>query len=103
MIDQNTVVHISFDEKKSISLGKLAIFEYTEPGSKGRIKLVFSKYQVPMDKNDIGEIVKKVKSEILISIFTDTADYAYKTILEEVKISVVEEWETLEITAVRID
>ncbi|EOL9071616.1 hypothetical protein ACM92W_002433 [Cronobacter turicensis] len=103
MIDQSTVVHISFDDKPSINLGKLAIFEYTEPGSKGRIKLVFSRYQVPMDKDDIGEIAKRANSEILISIFTDTADYAYKTKLEEVKISCVEDWENLEITAVRID
>lgn len=101
MIDQNTVIHISFDESPVINLGRLSVFEYTESESNGRITLLFSRHQLPMNKDDISGLVKRVNDEALISLFTDSANYSYKTKLEEVCFRSFDGWETLEITATR--
>jgi hypothetical protein len=102
MIDQNTVVHVNVGLQQSVNLGKISIFEYTAPQSKGRIKLTFSRDSAPFDKNDVSEIMKRARSTVEIAIISDEKEHSYTVILEEVKLQTGEGWELLELTAVRV-
>lgn len=101
MIDQDTVVHITFGNQESVNLGSLAVFEYTQPGSNGRIKLTLSKHKGAFDKERLGELVKRVSSVIEITLVSGEETTSYTTILEEIRIKSSDDWELLEITAVR--
>lgn len=102
MIDQETVVHVTFGKQQSVNLGKIAIFEYTVPGSNGRMKLTFSHHENPFNKNDIAEIMKRATQIVEISVISDTKQHTYTVTLEEVKLKTGEGWELLELTAVRV-
>jgi len=102
MIDQNTVVHVTFGQQQQVNLGKIAVFEYTVPGSSGRLKLTFSNHQNPFDKNDIAEIMKRATQVVEISIISESKEHSYTVTLEEVKLQTGEGWELLELTAVCI-
>lgn len=102
MIDQETVVHVIFGGQESVNLGKIAIFEYTVPGSNGRMKLTFSQHENPFDKNDIAEIMKRATKIVELSIISATKNHTYTVILEEVNLKTADSWEVLEITAVSV-
>ncbi|HGY5135204.1 hypothetical protein [Citrobacter braakii] len=102
MIDQNTVVHVSFGMDQDVNLGKIAIFEYTVPGSNGRLKITFSHHEDPFNKSDIAEIMKRATNVVELTLISDNQKHAYTVILEEVKLKTGEGWELLELTAVRV-
>lgn len=102
MIDQNTVVHVSFGMDQVVNLGKLAIFEYTVPGSNGRLKITFSHHEDPFNKSDIAEIMKRATNVVELTLISDSQKHTYTAILEEVQLKTGEGWELLELTAVRV-
>lgn len=102
MIDQNTVLHVSIGQNQVVNLGKIAIFEYTVPGSNGRLKITFSHHEDPFDKSDIAEIMKRATNVVQLTLIGDQTKHTYTAILEEVKLKAGEGWELLELTAVRV-
>ncbi|MEX5768861.1 hypothetical protein AB4Y55_24255 [Serratia nematodiphila] len=102
MIDQNTVVHVTFGQQQHINLGNIAIFEYTAPQSNGRLNLIFSRDGTVFNRDDLSEIIKRVSKVIEITIESGEGKHTYEVILEEVKLKAVDSWEQLEITAVRV-
>lgn len=100
MIDQNTVVQVTFGKQQIINLGLLSVFEYTQPGSNGRFKLTFSRHGSSINKDELGEMVKHITKVIEVSLISDNKQHTYTAILEDVRIKSSEEWELLDITAV---
>lgn len=102
MIDQSTVVHVTFGQDQVVNLGKIAIFEYTVPGSNGRLKITFSHHEDPFDKDHIAEIMKRATSVVELTLISNNQKHTYTVTLEEVKLKTGAGWELLELTAVRV-
>ncbi|MGN7913152.1 hypothetical protein [Enterobacter sp. 22466] len=102
MIDQNTVVHVTYGQQQTIILGKISIFEYIAPQSAGRMNLTISKENDHFDRDEMSELIKRMNAMVEISLISDSSTSTYKVILEALSLESQGGYETLEIGVLRV-
>lgn len=102
MIDQNTVVHVTYGQQQTIILGKISIFQYIAPQSAGRMNLTISKEDAHFDRNEMSELIKRMNLTVEISLISDSSTSTYKVILEALSLESQGGYETLEIGVLRV-
>ncbi|MFB5947474.1 hypothetical protein [Klebsiella pasteurii] len=102
MIEQNTVVHVTYGQQKTIILGEIAIFEYIAPQSAGRINLTITKEDVQFDRDEMSELIKRMNATVEISLISGSSTSTYQVILEALSLESQGGFETLEIGVLRV-